>query len=322
MRYIRTDWGGYWNMGINFCEATALLSVRRSRSTVAQPAAHDDIACIGRPELFLSKTDMASLDAAFQLGWSERHPVLGESRFADGFLKAIGFTSVHSVDASDYEGADLIHDFNEPLPATLRDRFSLVYDCGTLEHVFNVAQGLENAMAMVRPGGTIVLSNPANGQCGHGFYQFSPELLHRLFTANGWTVSVHLVGMLRPHRWMRAVDPKDFGRRVQFMSSEPLQAITIACKPMNPGPFVRPSQSDYAEQRWTAEAETTAAHHAAWGSWRNRAVAFARDRLAYPAAAALRHGLGVGRPAGLWRPSAFPAVDPMRESLMPERASA
>jgi len=58
-----------------------------------------------------------------------------------------------------------------------------VIDGGTLEHVFNFPVAIKNAMQMVRAGGRLSLSPPANNYFGHGFYQFSPELFYRVLSA-------------------------------------------------------------------------------------------------------------------------------------------
>src|SRR6185436_204491 len=54
-------------------------------------------------------------------------------------FEAIGCTEFHEMDHSDYEGADVAQDLNLPLRNELASRFDVVFDGGTLEHVFNVA---------------------------------------------------------------------------------------------------------------------------------------------------------------------------------------
>jgi hypothetical protein len=67
--------------------------------------------------------------------------------------------------------------------------FSVVYDGGTIEHVFNAVQAFKNGMEMVRVGGHFIQVNPANNFMGHGFWQFSPELIYRVFSAeNGFNI--------------------------------------------------------------------------------------------------------------------------------------
>src|SRR5437763_3852117 len=55
-------------------------------------------------------------------------------------FRALGFTSVESLDASDYEGADIVWDLNKAVPDSLKAKYDVVFDGGTSEHVFNFPQ--------------------------------------------------------------------------------------------------------------------------------------------------------------------------------------
>lgn len=100
-----------------------------------------------------------------------------QTGYAEPMLKQIGFGDVRTMDFSDYEGAQILHDMNQPLPQDLHGTFDFILDGGTLEHVFNVAQSFTNVFNMLRPGGTFVSAVPFNGWPGHGFYQFQPDLV-------------------------------------------------------------------------------------------------------------------------------------------------
>jgi hypothetical protein len=65
--------------------------------------------------------------------------------YADGFFEALGAEELICTDVSDYEGATLIHDMNAPLPAAYAGKFDLVFDGGTLEHIFNFRARFETA---------------------------------------------------------------------------------------------------------------------------------------------------------------------------------
>jgi hypothetical protein len=43
---------------------------------------------------------------------------------ADRFIELLGASEVHSLDISAYEGADIIHDLNEPLPGSLASKYN------------------------------------------------------------------------------------------------------------------------------------------------------------------------------------------------------
>ena len=87
-----------------------------------------------------------------------------------------------SIDASAYENATMVHDMNLPVGDELKQKFSVVIDGGTLEHVFNFPTAIRNCMEMLKVGGHFFAHTMANNFMGHGFYQFSPELFYRVFS--------------------------------------------------------------------------------------------------------------------------------------------
>lgn len=106
-----------------------------------------------------------------------RFDYLQEDGFAETLFRKLGFGEIETMDFSDYEGATILHDLNRPVPKKLHNTFSFIFDGGTIEHVFNVPQALENVFNMLRPGGRFISANGFNGWTGHGIYQFSPELI-------------------------------------------------------------------------------------------------------------------------------------------------
>jgi SAM-dependent methyltransferase len=144
----------------------------------------------------------------------------------DILLEYFGATKVDSVDNSDFEAATHIHDMNEPLPHSLCEKFDTVFDGGCLEHVFNAPQALKNCSLLCKPGGQIIHVLPANNLCGHGFWQFSPELFFSLYSkTNGYSeTEVFLADLSDTHRWFRVDQPTN-GRRVNVSSSTALYVL-------------------------------------------------------------------------------------------------
>lgn len=151
---------------------------------------------IGRQFLFVRPDDVARVmrrRGLFNTNESARFSAFrsADNAYAEPFLRFLGATRVESIDASDYEQATRIHDLHCPIPSEWHQEFDTVIDRGTLEHVFNFPVAIQSLMHSPRVGGRLVLLGPANSQCGHGFYQFSPEVffLHfsRHATATGWT---------------------------------------------------------------------------------------------------------------------------------------
>jgi len=95
-------------------------------------------------------------------------------------IKHLGASSVDSIDNSDFEKANIVHDMNEELKI-IKKRYDTIIDFGTSEHIFNINQNLRNISNLCKNGGRIVHCLPANNQCGHGFWQFSPELFFSLY---------------------------------------------------------------------------------------------------------------------------------------------
>ena len=112
-------------------------------------------------------------------------------KYCEDLLKAqFGAKSVDSFDNSDYEGATHIVDMNVRLKKQYR--YDTVIDGGSLEHIYNAPQALKNLSEMCEEGGQILHMLPANNFCGHGFWQFSPELFFSLYSGkNGYGTNVN-----------------------------------------------------------------------------------------------------------------------------------
>lgn len=94
---------------------------------------------------------------------------------------------IKSLDLYDPK-ADLKIDLNYPMPVTYHERFKVLIDIGTIEHIFDTAQCLENYFRMLRPGGLILLHTPVEGYCDHGYHTFAPKALHAVLDTNGFKI--------------------------------------------------------------------------------------------------------------------------------------
>jgi SAM-dependent methyltransferase len=102
------------------------------------------------------------------------------------FFKLLGIDEVVALDYSPYEGAEIIADLNQAVDEELDNRFGLILDAGTIEHVFDIRRGLINIVSMLKPGGKVIHMTPANNYVNHGFYQVSPTLFYDYYGANGF----------------------------------------------------------------------------------------------------------------------------------------
>jgi hypothetical protein len=166
------------------------------------------------------------------------------------------------MDFSDYEKATVLHDLNKPIPGSLKGKYSLVVDGGTLEHVFNFPQAIKNCMEMVAVGGHYAGITPVNNTMGHGFYQFSPELYFTIFrNENGFRVKKIIVYVQYPDGtcsdWYEVVDPQQVKNRVMLTNSNPTYMMVLAEKISEEEIFAgSPQQSDY-EVLWSIKQSIT-----------------------------------------------------------------
>jgi hypothetical protein len=244
-----------------------------------------DALTIGRQDMLISPEDMASAFARFGETLSAQDAELlsgRRDRFSDALFRRLGARSVDALDISGFEGATLIHDLNRPLPEDMAGRFSVVFDGGTLEHVFHCTTALASYMALPRMGGHLLIAVPANNEMGHGFYQFSPEFFFRTLTPeNGYRLcGLFLVPMFADADWLRARDPATAGRRVGFNAPrKPSYLFVIAQRVERAPAFAQtPQQSDYSAEWATGVARETGGHGIGQG-WKARVLSLLPPRV-------------------------------------------
>ena len=241
-------------MGLIFHQAKMLCEARQ------RGVSFDRTLSIGHLNWFVHPAEFESLEAAYR----PDRPIAADRAasgyrfggFSDRFFPDFLDTAALEVlDASAYEGAGLIHDMNQPVSPDLWGRFDAVVDGGSLEHIFNFPVAVANLMRLTKVGGSVFLATPANNLCGHGFYQFSPELMFRVFSpANGFAlgevqfVEAQFPGveLTRSRKSFQVVDPANIGRRVMLTSRRPVLLLVEATKTADVVPFAAaPQQSDY-----------------------------------------------------------------------------
>ena len=206
---------------------------------------------IGRQRL---SRDILTMNRVFRiLGIDQDAEELhANNEFGESFFSSLGAERVDSLDYSNYEGATIVHDLNSPIPEALKEKYSAVYDGGSLEHVFDVPTAIKNCMEMVQVGGHFLQITVANNFMGHGFWQFSPDLIFRIFSKeNGFEIEhVFLHEAVRGGDWVSVADPRILGKRVELCNRHPTYIITIARRISDVPIFSSPPlQSDY-ESQW------------------------------------------------------------------------
>jgi hypothetical protein len=98
---------------------------------------------------------------------------------------ALGVGSVRALDVSAYEGAEIIHDLNEPLPPHLQNSADFIVDGSTLDNVFDPATCLRNFAGLLKVGGRLLTIN-AYTRRQTAYTLCSPPWYFDYFVENGF----------------------------------------------------------------------------------------------------------------------------------------
>jgi SAM-dependent methyltransferase len=150
---------------------------------------------LGRCYVYLTAGELARW--AERDGYPLREAALGElshdpALAAQGclsdraFFGALGFERVDSLDVLDDEQPTFVHDLNRELPAELLDRYDVVFDTGTLIHVFDQRAAFRNLGRALVEDGRAIHVVPSTNHVDVGYYMHSPQLFADFYAANGW----------------------------------------------------------------------------------------------------------------------------------------
>jgi hypothetical protein len=164
------------------------------------------------------------------------------------FFRSLGFADVDALDISDYEGANILGDLNDPdLVRKIGKRYDLVYDSGTIEHIFDIAGALRTIHALVDTGGAVVHATPTNGFTDHGFWQVSPDLFRAAYGSSGYrllTSAVFVFG-LRPYALPAEQNFYRSQGRSFVMANMPEAIAVFAAQKMQEAPMTNVRLQEY-----------------------------------------------------------------------------
>ncbi len=181
------------------------------------------MATLGRQGLHANRPALISIlrNAGYELSRECERKLLDPTTiYSEDFFGLLGASKITAIDANSYEGAEIVHDMNRPIPECLVSSFDLLLDGGTLEHVFDFPTAIRNVMQMVATNGRFISCTVANNFSGHGFYQFSPELFYRvLCRESGYLVETCIIWEeIHGSRFYQVPDPDTVGSRIELTS--------------------------------------------------------------------------------------------------------
>ena len=244
-------------------------------------------AMIGRQGLYIAADEMRRVLTSLGMvpGGRVVESMTDRGGFSEGLLEYLGAQTVHSFDFSDFEGATYTHDMNLPIAESFKEKYSVVLDGGSLEHVFNFPVAIRNCMEMVAVGGHYLAITPANNFFGHGFYQFSPELYFSVLSSDNGFEIVDIIALEETNKsaWYSIRSPRETRSRVELRNSEPVHLLVIAKRVARKPIFEKlPQQSDYTV-RWEGEGEVADSASAQMAVPSQRPVAIRIAKILLPA---------------------------------------
>jgi SAM-dependent methyltransferase len=156
---------------------------------------------IGRQTIELTAPEMIELFARYKIPLGSLHEEVIEidrkttqvrqtkAPFVSdrAFFGALGAKEVRAVDHSDFEGAGIIHDMNQPIGNSLEAIADLILDGSTLDNVHDPAIALMNYNRMLRPGGRVVSVNAAKPDIQGAYTGMAPEWFLDYYAINDYT---------------------------------------------------------------------------------------------------------------------------------------
>ncbi|MDE0800548.1 MAG: hypothetical protein OSB02_07400 [Rhodospirillaceae bacterium] len=137
------------------------------------------------------------------------------------------------IDFKEVRGNEIIVDLNVPIPDELDGQFDIVFDGGTMEHCFNVAQAVINILGMAKVGGYIYHTNPLV-VINHGFYSFSPTFYYDFYTQNGHKLTSSPVATLNVGLDTQVTELNPLERRLDIPLESCIAIILNKCNDENP----------------------------------------------------------------------------------------
>jgi hypothetical protein len=179
---------------------------------------------------------------------------------AKTFFEMLGIRDYADIDKFESDSPAILHDLNTPIPAELTNKFNLVIDGGTLEHIFDVRQVMENIVHFCRLDGWIVHLTPTSNYIDHGFYSFSPCFFFDFYAANGFGNFICYILQINPENLcdLSPFFPYSYGMDMRGLLDPARQILVFfaARKVSERNQLVVPAQGIYDSAARQFECET------------------------------------------------------------------
>lgn len=137
------------------------------------------------------------------------------------------------MDISNYEGANIIHDLCQPIPADLKERYDFILNGSVLDNIFDPAAAMRNITLLLKPGGRVVTGEMASN-LAFEYLIYSPGWFFDYYLYNGFDdCKAYICGFenldqLLYGRWkVYSFNPKIDGSSVSVQTLGHAQAVVV-----------------------------------------------------------------------------------------------
>jgi len=148
-------------------------------------------------------------------------------------LKCISQNALyHCLDRSDYEGADIICDMNNTLPAELENRFDFIYNGSVMDNIFDPVSFVINTTKMLKPGGRIMHIECSGGVPG-AYLMHSPEWFFSYYAINDFVDCKIYITIATEEGEVTNFFDTDLYTWNPYFTRDPNYKLIEACKSIN-----------------------------------------------------------------------------------------
>ena len=148
---------------------------------------------IGSQEIQMHKEDLKQLfdNAGLKSDLIDKYPNMNNwpirpfcpSKY---FYESLGIKEYQSIDINGDHGA-IVHDLNKPFEDKSKfNKFDIVTDQGSCEHVFDIAECYRTMHNLAKPGGYIIIAQAV--WKGNGYFKFDDSFFEGIAAANSYKV--------------------------------------------------------------------------------------------------------------------------------------
>jgi hypothetical protein len=175
------------------------------------------------------------------------------------FFSAV--VQVGSYAANDPGTPGSTYRFDLNLPVSIEERFDLVLNIGTAEHIFNVYQFFKTAHELTKAGGLMMHSSPFTGWPDHGFFSFQPTFFFDLARANQYEILSFICGRIKPFEYVQVRSHDELPHLIKAGKIPNGSHINVVFRKTTDADFAVPMQGYYA-------GSLSKASHEFWHEWR------------------------------------------------------